>query len=687
MAWGGYALQYNSTGQGNVGVGFEAGRYKQAGNYNTLIGYNAGRVGSNHDKSNCVIIGADAGAGSSATGSGNILLGYMAGYNESGSNKLYIENSNSAAPLIYGEFDNDILVVNGDLQLKDGTVAGNIAIYEGSGDGTNKVTIQSQAMAADYTLTLPAADGTADQVLSTDGSGTLSWATTGGGGDGSSLDAADGSPTDALYIDNAGKVGIGTTAPEANLHVWQNTADAVLRVEAESAGDGRIVVDGYAASHIDIMRNSLSRWRIDRPSGLDDLYFTNDYGDSADDFTHNVMVWDYDTGKVGIGTTSPSEKLQVVDNSTSNVMSIKNSNAAGYSTLNFKDSSNSGVGSIGYANSSAAWNPGCLYLKTATGTPLILASGDFERMRIATDGNIGIGTTDPQYPLHVYRSSAGSFDEALAVLSPTMTAEQKLGITFGRDDSTLDRAEMYFHWAGNASYSNRLSFGFHDASDMLNIQGNGEVGIGTADPGGRLHIHATSVCVPLLIQNTAATGASYVRFRASDNSSIFDIGGGNPSSGFNPLKAYISIGSGKDFYISHGTSERICVTSTGNVGIGTTSPQGKLDIAGQFGSKIHVNGDSGAAKTIDWNNGNTQHITLTANCTLTFSNGYSGRKYTLIVKQDATGSRTITWPGTARWSGGTAPTLTTTASKTDYIDFFYNSVDSKYDGVAARMDF
>lgn len=44
---------------------------------------------------------------------GNIFLGHKAGYNETGSNKLYIDNSNTSSPLIYGEFDNDIVALMG----------------------------------------------------------------------------------------------------------------------------------------------------------------------------------------------------------------------------------------------------------------------------------------------------------------------------------------------------------------------------------------------------------------------------------------------------------------------------------------------------------------------------------------------------------------------------------------------
>ncbi len=63
----------------------------------------------------------------------------------------------------------------GGLAASNGTSAGFLDIYEGTGSGTNKVRIQSQAMAADYTITLPVDDGTPSQFLLTDGSGNLSW--------------------------------------------------------------------------------------------------------------------------------------------------------------------------------------------------------------------------------------------------------------------------------------------------------------------------------------------------------------------------------------------------------------------------------------------------------------------------------------------------------------------------------
>lgn len=79
---------------------------------------------------------------------------------------------------------------------------------------------------------------------------------------------------------------------------------------------------------------------------------------------------------------------------------------------------------------------------------------------------------------------------------------------------------------------------------------------------------------------------------------------------------------------------------------------------------------SGSAQTIpDVTTATISRITLSANCTLTFPTAAAGKSFTLVLVQDATGSRTITWPGTAKWAGGTAPTLSTGASKVDVLTF------------------
>ncbi len=95
---------------------------------------------------------------------------------------------------------------------------------------------------------------------------------------------------------------------------------------------------------------------------------------------------------------------------------------------------------------------------------------------------------------------------------------------------------------------------------------------------------------------------------------------------------------------------------------------------------------------VDWSKGDTQTVTLHGNRALIFSNGQKGGHYMLIIKQDATGSRTVIWPSSVHWPGGPPQTrgqpvsiLTTIANKTDYISFFYNGVSYDAVGLAQNL--
>lgn len=96
---------------------------------------------------------------------------------------------------------------------------------------------------------------------------------------------------------------------------------------------------------------------------------------------------------------------------------------------------------------------------------------------------------------------------------------------------------------------------------------------------------------------------------------------------------------------------------------------------------------SGATQTLpDVTTATIDHITLTANCTLTFMGAAAGKSFLLVLKQDATGGRTVTWPGTVLWAAGTAPTLTVTAGKSDMFSFV--CVDgTNWVGVTASQNF
>ena len=79
--------------------------------------------------------------------------------------------------------------------------------------------------------------------------------------------------------------------------------------------------------------------------------------------------------------------------------------------------------------------------------------------------------------------------------------------------------------------------------------------------------------------------------------------------------------------------------------------------------------NTSTAYTISLADGSFQVLTLTGNATITMPTATAGKSFILLLKQDGTGSRTVTW-STVKWPAGTAPTITSTASKQDIFSFF-----------------
>lgn len=96
-----------------------------------------------------------------------------------------------------------------------------------------------------------------------------------------------------------------------------------------------------------------------------------------------------------------------------------------------------------------------------------------------------------------------------------------------------------------------------------------------------------------------------------------------------------------------------------------------------------------SSKTIDWAkfpDNSTVRITLTGNITFTFSNGRDGQVLKLELTQDGSGSRTVTWPGAARFSTDIpSPSLTGTASKMER--FLFVKTGANYDLAAHVKEF
>ncbi len=165
IAIGSYTMAL-STGGENIGVGGLTFRQLTSGSRNVAFGVAAGYPDTN--SSDNTYIGHAAGGSipsSNFNRTGNVFLGFQAGYNQNVSNRLFIENSDSANPLIYGEFDNDIIRINGELQVLDPFGTG---------------------------YSFPVTDGTTNQVMTTDGAGNVTFQDIIG----------DGTGTDNQTIDN-----------------------------------------------------------------------------------------------------------------------------------------------------------------------------------------------------------------------------------------------------------------------------------------------------------------------------------------------------------------------------------------------------------------------------------------------------------------------------------------------------
>jgi hypothetical protein len=162
MAIGSDALS-KVTSSNNVGIGFNAGKNTTSGQnvvaigaqslLNNVTGRNTIAIGTfagqNSTSDNNIYIGGQS--GQNTTGSGNTFVGYQTGRDVTGngnvifgnlsaqtqtsiSNKLWIANTATNTPLIYGEFDNELLKINGDLLVSAlASISGNIITTDATG--------------------------------------------------------------------------------------------------------------------------------------------------------------------------------------------------------------------------------------------------------------------------------------------------------------------------------------------------------------------------------------------------------------------------------------------------------------------------------------------------------------------------------------------------------------------------
>jgi len=239
------------------------------------------------------------------------------------------------------------------------------------------------------------------------------------------------------------------------------------------------------------------------------------------------------TGNVGIGTTSPAKKLEV------------------NGTVHLGSGGNDVT--IGASNSSVIYmmRAGYNYIQAsdASGAIMFRTGGANNRMIIDSSGNVGIGTTSPSQKLQVVSDSI--------VIADFTTTSTKGGIKIAEAD------EGGFL----STEANRICLGSAigvSASNLTYHMGTNSLGIGTASPNAKLTLRGSG----LISQDF---------FHIEDSGGVRMLEVTSDPAGNANLQVKDTTGVTKSLINSAGNS----YFNGGNIGIGTTSPGQKLEVAGQ----------------------------------------------------------------------------------------------------------
>lgn len=251
---------------------------------------------------------------------------------------------------------------------------------------------------------------------------------------------------------SAGKVGIGTTSPTQKLEVA-----------------GKVLASGAVASFELAPRDGTgTTFQFYNPTGDDWRIYGN--GGPGD------LVTFTNAGNVGIGTTGPGGNLHIEAAATTKILASNTASAVGSEVgrvfMHSRGVSNNWAAGMAATIPSTAPGVDQVELAFYTSPPAWTAT---ERMRISGSGDVGIGTTSPLAPLHVKGATSGS----QLRIGQDVTNDYLIG----RDGPSgfLSFNGLQTGWSG-------YMFKVNNGVDVMRIINNGNVGIGTVAPNGKLEV-------------------------------------------------------------------------------------------------------------------------------------------------------------------------------------------------------
>ena len=341
--------------------------------------------------------------------------------------------------------------------------------------------------------------------------------------------------TNTLHVDATNdRVGIGTTSPAYELDVTGSAqlsgGDLILRGDSTDADTQSIRFENAS----DDTRSAYIRADYGTNSSGNATSLVFGTNPSTDDGSDRMVI--DNTGKVGIGTNSPLKDLNVSNTTGSSEIMISTSDT-GTGSLEFGDATSGAV-----ARGFLKYNH--------TDNSLQLGSAQTERMRIDSSGKVGIGTSSPARLLDVQKSTIGDVASFRG-----SDAARELVITSSTTTSTGDTYTL------NANSGNGVIAIATASTERMRIDASGKVGIGTSSPDTLLEVVGADPILTIRDSETSS-GATNATLRLAES------GGGDTLGNYWDIKHNPNA----ELSVLAGSTERMRIDSTGNVGIGTNNP-------------------------------------------------------------------------------------------------------------------